>query len=74
MHTVFKDDQGRSIEVPRFTTHTVPDVTVNTRVVAVVGIQQEWAAPEVDGWFLSDFFAFWNVLKGMTCNQTRLQI
>ncbi|MDI1493009.1 MAG: hypothetical protein OHK93_004793 [Ramalina farinacea] len=72
MHTVFKDDQGRSIRVPRFCTHTVPDVTVNTRVVAVVGIQQEWAAPEIDGWFLSDFFAFWNVLQGMTSTQTWL--
>ena len=64
LHTVFKGDQGRSIRVPRFTTHTVPDVTVNTRVVAVVGIQQENAAPQVDGWFLSVFFAFWNVVKG----------
>lgn len=26
----------------------------------------------LDGWFLSDFFAFWNVLQGMTFTQTCL--
>ena len=72
MHTVFQDRQGQSIRVPRFTTHTVPHVTFNTQMVEVVGIRQEEAAPEADGWFLSDYFAFWNVLQGMTSTQTWL--
>lgn len=71
-HAVFHDKQKRSIKVPRFTTHTVPDVTANTRIVAVVGVQQKVADPQTDGWFLSDFFAFWNVLHGMTATQTWL--
>lgn len=72
IHAVFRDKEKKAIQVPRFTTHTLPDVSANTRIVAVVGLQQKVAAPQEDGWFLSDFFAFWNMLQGATSVQTWL--
>ncbi|KAL8847472.1 MAG: hypothetical protein Q9221_007498 [Calogaya cf. arnoldii] len=52
-----------------FNTHTPPDITSNTRIVAVCGIRQDQAAPSDDGWFLSDFFAFHHLFTGLTTNQ-----
>ena len=53
----------------QFNTRTPPDITRKTRVIAVLGIYEN-AAPDVDGWFVSDFFAFWNIFQGITDNQS----
>lgn len=55
-----------------FTMHSPPDVGKRTRIIAVLGILQGGATPQCDGWFLSDFFAFWHLLHGMTISQTWL--
>ncbi|KAL8830033.1 MAG: hypothetical protein Q9191_001672 [Dirinaria sp. TL-2023a] len=49
-----------------------PDVTKHTRIVSVLGIEPKWASPRDDGWFLSDFLAFWHVLNRLTSSQTWL--
>lgn len=55
---------------PEFNTHTPPDITPHTRVLAVLGIRPREAAPNDDGWLLSDFFAFYHMFRGLTKNQT----
>lgn len=73
-------------KAPKFVVRTVPDITKNTRIIAVCGCvdtdveiqdsepgadsespgatrQTGQADPEYDGWFLSDFYAFKNILK-----------
>ena len=45
----------------RFTIHAPPDITGKTRIVAVLGIQTSDARPDVDGWLLSDFMAFFHL-------------
>ncbi|KAF6238615.1 hypothetical protein HO173_003121 [Letharia columbiana] len=52
----------------QFNLHTPPDITSKTRIIAVLGIHQN-ATPQKDGWFVSDFFAFWNIFQGITENQ-----
>ncbi|KAL9135963.1 MAG: hypothetical protein Q9175_002826 [Cornicularia normoerica] len=52
----------------QFNLHTPPDVTSNTRIIAVLGIHED-AEPQQDGWFVSDFFAFWNIFQGITDSQ-----
>ena len=54
---------------PEFNTHTPPDITPNTTILAVLGIDPREAAPNRDGWFLSDFFAFYHMFRGPTKNQ-----
>lgn len=67
---ILRDPSIEDVEFERFNTHT-PPVTANTRIVAVLGIQDQ-AAPSEDGWFLSGFFALWNILQGTTKHQTWL--
>ncbi|KAL9013486.1 MAG: hypothetical protein Q9173_001820 [Seirophora scorigena] len=52
-----------------FNTHTPPDITSKTRILGVCGVQPKNAAPNEDGWFLSDFFAFYHLFRGLTPNQ-----
>ncbi|KAL8663085.1 MAG: hypothetical protein Q9202_004122 [Teloschistes flavicans] len=59
-------------KAPSFTMHIPPDVTKDTRIVAVCGINPKWASPRDDGWFFSDFCAFWHLLNGLTTSQTWL--
>ncbi|KAL8686033.1 MAG: hypothetical protein Q9224_005575, partial [Gallowayella concinna] len=49
-----------------FNIHTMPDVTKRTRIIAVLGITDDEANPRTSGWFLSDFFAFWNLMREST--------
>lgn len=63
-------DDTPPMQYTQFTTHTPPDITSNTRIVAVCGTFQKKAMPKVDGWFLSDFFAFYTIFRGMTQHQT----
>ena len=53
-----------------FTVHMPPDVSRETHIIAVLGIEKKWASPRDDGWFLSDFLAFWHLLHGSTVSQT----
>ncbi|KAL8733587.1 MAG: hypothetical protein Q9166_001995 [cf. Caloplaca sp. 2 TL-2023] len=66
---VFLDDNNAKQTYERFVTRTPPDITPNTRIVAVCGIKQQRAGPGADGWFLSDFFAFYHLLHGLTPHQ-----
>lgn len=54
----------------QFNTHTPPDITEKTRIVGVCGALHEDAHPKADGWFVSDYFAFWHLLSGTTEHQT----
>ncbi|KAL8938601.1 MAG: hypothetical protein Q9211_003126 [Gyalolechia sp. 1 TL-2023] len=67
---VLRDAANEAVTFATFGTHTPPDIPVNTRIVAVLGITQEYINPEKDGWFLSDFLAFWHILQGVTANQS----
>ena len=64
-----QDPNKNTIHFDSFTTHTPPDVTPNTMIVAVLGITQDTASPEEDGWFLSDFAAFHYLLRRFTKTQ-----
>lgn len=66
---IFQSETSQRRQYEQFTTHTPRDITANTRVIAVLGITQETAAPDVDGWFLSDFCAFWHLFNGTTVKQ-----
>ncbi|KAL8903134.1 MAG: hypothetical protein Q9207_004121 [Kuettlingeria erythrocarpa] len=48
-----------------FNMHTPPDITPNTRIIAVCGVPTKDAAPHNDGWFISDFFAFYHLFHGL---------
>lgn len=65
-HTTGKE----TVQYAQFNTHSPPDITGSTRVIAVLGVHDDPAPGGSDGWFLSDFFAFWNIFQGMTKSQT----
>ena len=69
---VFSDPANKGSEYASFNTHTPPDITGNTRVIAVLGITTSDASPgeTFSGWMLSDFFAFWHLFNGTTTAQT----
>ncbi len=53
-----------------FSSLTPPDVQNDTRIIAVVGIDNEDdAAPDNDGWFISDFYLFNHLLAGLGHSQ-----
>ncbi|KAL8636366.1 MAG: hypothetical protein Q9226_009264 [Calogaya cf. arnoldii] len=64
-----QDDSNPEVTFNSFNTHTPPDITPNTRIVAVLGITQKEAVMPASMWFISDFFAFWNLFKGLTTIQ-----
>ncbi|KAL8782335.1 MAG: hypothetical protein Q9213_005456 [Squamulea squamosa] len=64
---LLRDPEGLGNKIfSSFNTHTLPDVTGNTRIIGVLGITDAEADPAVGGWFLSDFFVFWNLMHGCT--------
>lgn len=65
----FLDAKNEDIVYQKFKTHTPPDITKNTRIIAVLGIDQKNANRKQDGWFLSDFFAFWHLYNNLTSHQ-----
>ena len=65
----YKDISRKGDLIQEFNVHTPPDIPFNTRILAVCGIHQNDASPQKDGWFLSDFFAFWHIFNGTTRNQ-----
>lgn len=59
-------------EAPPTVRHVIPDITTKTRIVAVCGAYDDEggnANPLEDGWFMSDFYAWKQVLKGAGSSQ-----
>ena len=54
----------------QFNTHTPPDITSKTRIIGVLGVFDDVGPAGDEGWFVSDYFAFWNLFQGFTENQT----
>jgi hypothetical protein len=55
----------------QFTSHTIPDVTSRTHIVAVCGPTdfENQACPTEDGWFFSDFYLFHRLFQGLGTSQ-----
>lgn len=69
---LFNSPTNEPLTYERLATHVPPDVPKNTRILAFLGIGQDTALPDTDGWFLSDFFAFYHLFQGLTPHQTWL--
>ena len=54
----------------QFNIHTPPDITSRTRIISVLGVLDDVGPAGDEGWFVSDYFAFWNLFQGYTENQT----
>ncbi|KAL8965186.1 MAG: hypothetical protein Q9183_003985, partial [Haloplaca sp. 2 TL-2023] len=67
-----RDDSNPQVTFGSFNTHTPPDIQPNTRIIAVLGISPEESIKPESKWFISDFFAFWNLFNGITPVQTWL--
>ena len=65
-----RNEDNKAREYNQFSLHTPPDITQRTRIIAVLGVTKDPAPSGKDGWFVSDFFAFWNIFQGMTEKQT----
>lgn len=57
---------------PSFVTMTPPDIDHNTMIVAAASPSVTEGSPSLDGWFLSDFYAFNYLFKGLGHSQTWL--
>lgn len=66
----FHDDSNKNVVYEQFNIHTPPDVTQKTRIVTILGIDPAKAQPNQDGWLVSDFLAFWHLLRGLTDKQS----
>ena len=60
---------NRKERYEQFNIHTPPDIIKRTRIIGVLGIVDDPAPTGKEGWFISDFFAFWNIFQGLTDNQ-----
>ncbi|KAI4120260.1 MAG: hypothetical protein LQ338_007149 [Usnochroma carphineum] len=67
-----RDQSNANVAFGTFNIHTPPDITSNTRIIACLGLNQDTIKPNHDGWFLSDFMAFWHIFNGLTKHQTWL--
>ncbi|KAM0333195.1 hypothetical protein ACHAQA_001855 [Verticillium albo-atrum] len=69
--------KNMSIEPPgqtQFLTRTIPDIPRDAYIIGVCGIADDprgesFTSPSLDGWFLSDFFAFNYLLNGVGSGQ-----
>ena len=61
-----------SLRGKKFVSFCPPDVSPDTRIVAVCGVSAREGkdSPVLDGWMLSDMFAFMQLFDGETKNQT----
>lgn len=67
----FNDPEKVNNIYPRFTTKAPPDVTKNTRIISICGITSKAGPdPTEDGWFVSDFLAFYQLFRGRSEHQT----
>lgn len=55
-----------------YPTRTPPQINADTHILAAVHADIREASPELDGWFLSDFYAFNLLFKGLGRSQTWL--
>lgn len=69
-------DQGEGLlNIPTWDTRHPPNVTPKTRVIAILGLSEDEpssmnASPTLgDGWMVSDFYLWLNLLKGMGTSQ-----
>lgn len=64
------EDKGGLKDVS-FVSQCPPDLSPSARILAICGITDinDDAAPHNDGWFLSDFYLFHHLLKGVGGNQ-----
>ncbi|PGH32040.1 hypothetical protein GX50_05165 [[Emmonsia] crescens] len=69
---VFKNPSNAEMNFTEFVSHAPPDVSPDTRVVAVCGAtdHDNLAHPNKDGRFFSDFYLFHNLLRGVAGPQT----
>ncbi|KAI4249759.1 MAG: hypothetical protein L6R40_000548 [Gallowayella cf. fulva] len=63
---VMHSEDNANVVFDTFNIHAPPDITPNTRIIAVLGIPQEDSTKRANEWFISDFFAFWNLFQGVT--------
>jgi hypothetical protein len=67
---VLRGHLSRPGSEPReFTTLTPPDVHKDTIIIAAAAPNVNVGKPSVDGWFLSDFYAFNAILKDLGHSQ-----
>ncbi|KAF4625191.1 hypothetical protein G7Y89_g12977 [Cudoniella acicularis] len=69
---VFNSSANNSVSYDSFATRVPPDVPKNARILAFLAIGQNTALPDSDGWFLSDFLAFYHLFQGLTPHQSWL--
>ena len=69
---MMQNEPSPQVKFDSFNTHTPPDIQPTTRIIAVLGIRPEEAVEPRSMWFISDFFAFWNLFNGVTPSQTWL--
>ncbi|KAB8416381.1 hypothetical protein FH972_024900 [Carpinus fangiana] len=67
---VVKDPDKNPTDFPQFTASFPPDVNRDTHIVAICGLTTLEANPSKHGWFLSDFLAFYHILRNINNNQT----
>ena len=63
--TPFKPIERR-IQYEHFNVHTPPNISKNTRIITALGVTEHSASHSKDSWLISDFFAFWHLLQGLT--------
>ncbi|KAI4274448.1 MAG: hypothetical protein LQ337_003929 [Flavoplaca oasis] len=69
---MMQNEPNPQVTFDSFNTHTPPDIQPNTRLIAVLGLSPEEAVQPSSMWFISDYFAFWNLFNGVTPSQTWL--
>ncbi|KAK4218539.1 hypothetical protein QBC37DRAFT_188680 [Rhypophila decipiens] len=57
-----------------YTSMTPPRIADNTMILAVTGPDLPLSSPSDDGWFISDFYAWNCILKGLGSHQTWLSL
>lgn len=71
-HERFNADSPDSQTPASFATTTMPTIYTDTVIVAAASPNVQKGHPAVDGWFLSDFYAFNYLLNGAVPSQTWL--
>lgn len=66
--------RNRHLHAPllSYPTTTPPQINADTHILATVHANIEEASPDADGWFVSDFYAFNLLFKGLGRSQTWL--
>ncbi|KAL5435999.1 hypothetical protein PMIN07_003888 [Paraphaeosphaeria minitans] len=73
LKVIDRDEVGRVIKKQddkEFARYAPPEFKKDARIVAVCGTPSRLANPVQDGWFLSDFYLFKHLFKGLGSGQT----